>query len=71
MPRIQIMDFNHLTPEERIELALQLWESLSEDDIVPSKPELELVKRRRAELDEDGDLGENWKTVMDEIEKEA
>jgi len=31
-----ILDFSHLTPEERIELAEQLWDSLDAGDVAPT-----------------------------------
>lgn len=62
-----IFDFSHLTPAERIELAEQLWDSLELDAIAPSSEELEIVRRRRAELAADGSPGEAWEHVIDEI----
>lgn len=69
MPNQPIIDFSHLTTAERIELAMQLWDSLPETEIVTSDAELEIIKRRRAELDADGDPGEDWEKVLDDIEK--
>ncbi len=62
-----IFDFSHLRPAERIEFAEQLWDSLEPDVIAPSPEEVELVRRRRVELAADGDLGEPWEQVIDEI----
>jgi putative addiction module component (TIGR02574 family) len=62
-----IFDFSHLSPAERIELAEQLWDSLEPEAIAPSAEELELVRRRRAELANDGDPGAPWEQVVDEI----
>jgi putative addiction module component (TIGR02574 family) len=39
-----LFDFSHLTPEERIQLAEDLWDSLPESDIL-------LTDAQRAELD--------------------
>jgi len=62
-----IFDFSHLTPDERIELAEQLWDSLESTDIDPSEEEAAELRRRRAELEADGDPGEPWQQVLDEI----
>lgn len=62
-----IFDFSHLSAAERIELAEQLWDSLEPQAIAPSAEELALVRRRRADLTADGDPGEPWERVLDEI----
>jgi putative addiction module component (TIGR02574 family) len=60
-------DFSHLTPAERIELAEQLWDSLPEDAVGPSAEQIAELRRRRAELATDGDPGQPWREVLDEI----
>lgn len=62
-----ILDFSHLTPDERIELAEQLWDSLEPEAVAPSAEQLAELRRRRAELDTDGDPGEPGDQVLDEI----
>ena len=65
-----IFDFSHLTPDERIELAEQLWDSLDDVEPAAAGPDDEQVaelRRRRAELAADGDPGEPWERVLDEI----
>jgi putative addiction module component (TIGR02574 family) len=62
-----IFDFSHLSPAERIELAEQLWDSLEPDGLAPSEDELSHVRARRAELAADGDPGQPWEQVIDEI----
>jgi putative addiction module component (TIGR02574 family) len=61
-------DFSHLTPDERIELAELLWNSLPIEAIGPDIEQLAELRRRRAELRFDGDLGRPWKDVLDELE---
>jgi putative addiction module component (TIGR02574 family) len=56
-----VLDFSHLSPDQRIELAEQLWESLDPAVIGPSTGDAELLRRRRAELAADGDPGEPWR----------
>ena len=64
-----LFDFSHLSPAERIELAEQLWDSLEPaalglDDALTAD-----LRRRRGDLETDGDLGEPWAEVLDEIEE--
>ena len=64
----RLPDFSHLTPNERIELAEQLWDSLPIDSVKPDDFQIAELRRRRAELTSDGDPGTAWKTAIDEIE---
>ncbi len=62
-------DVKRLSPEERIELAEELWDSLAEEDIVLTPEQLEELERRRARLERDGPRGRPWRDVLGEIEK--
>lgn len=62
-----ILDFSHLTPDERIELAEQLWDSIEPADVVPDEAQVEELRRRRAALAADGAPGEPWRAVLDGI----
>lgn len=62
-----LIDFSHLTPEQRIELAEQLWDSLEPTTIAPSATDTELLRARRAELARDGDPGEPWRQTIEEL----
>jgi putative addiction module component (TIGR02574 family) len=62
-----ILDFSHLTPDERIELAEQLWDSLEPGAVGPDDEQVAELRRRRAALAADGDPGEPWEQVLDEI----
>ena len=64
-----LIDFSHLSPAERIELAEQLWDSVEPTAVEPTAAQLAELRRRRAELATDGDPGEPWERVMDEIEE--
>ncbi len=69
-----IIDFSHLTPAERIELAEQLWDSLepqAREDMAPGDEQLAELRRRRAALEADHDLGEPWKAVLDDIDSQS
>ena len=62
-----ILDFSHLTPEERIELAEQLWHSLETQSVGPTSEQVAELRRRREELEADGEPGEPAHQVLDEI----
>jgi putative addiction module component (TIGR02574 family) len=62
-----ILDFSHLSPAERIELAEQLWDSLDPQAVGPTAEQAVELRRRRAELEADGDLGEPGAQVLDDI----
>jgi putative addiction module component (TIGR02574 family) len=69
MSRKQPLDYSHLTPEERLDPALKLRESLEaghvDNSLTPAqRAELE---RRLAEDEENPDEGEPWEAVRDEI----
>lgn len=64
-----LFDFSHLTPEERIQLAEDLWDSLPERHV-------QLTDAQRAELDRrwalqkaEPNRGRPWREVLDEIER--
>jgi putative addiction module component (TIGR02574 family) len=68
MPRL---DIQRLSPEERIELAVDLWDSL-----LPTPEEVPLSRAQAKELDqrvaaylEDGDPGEPWRPALAGIAK--
>jgi putative addiction module component (TIGR02574 family) len=63
----RLFDFSHLTPDERIELAEQLWDSVPVEAISPDDEQLAELRRRRAELRRDGNPGRPWKEVLDEL----
>lgn len=68
-------DFSHLSAPDRLELALDLWESLEESEreaAFPMTPELAAeLDRRMAEMDADGDPGQPWDEVVAEICSDA
>lgn len=65
---VPIFDFSHLTPEERIELAEQLWDSLEPSGMLLSEENASELRRRRSALAVDGNLGQPWREALDEIE---
>ena len=63
-----ILDFSHLTPAERIELAEQLWDSLDADALPLPETHGKELRERRARLGE-GPPGQPWGEALDDIEK--
>lgn len=60
MPSI---DFSHLSPQERLDLIGDLWDSLDADDVpVPADLKAEL-ERRNAAFDADRSRAASWEEV--------
>ena len=68
MARLEI-DINKLSPEERLELIEELWDSLSADPakIPLTDAQAKELDRRVAEMDQDDSLGIPWETVLARI----
>jgi len=60
------LDINELTPDERLDLIEELWNSLSErqDALALTKAQTEELDRRIDEMDRDQSLGEPWQDVL-------
>ena len=63
-------DFSDLTPDERIQLAEDLWDSLEESpEILPlSDAQSREIDRRLEAYRRDGDPGKPWGAVMERID---
>ena len=68
MARLEI-DINKLSPEERLDLIEELWDSLSADPakIPLTDAQAKELDRRMAEMDQDDSLGIPWETVLAQI----
>ena len=66
------IDISELSPEERLELIEELWESLSvRPDALPlTDPQREELDRRIDEMDRGETLGEPWRDVLESIRKQ-
>lgn len=62
-----LLEFSHLTPDERIKLAVQLWDSLEDAVVGPTDERIVELRARRAALETDPDPGDRWQAVVDEI----
>jgi putative addiction module component (TIGR02574 family) len=63
-----VLDFSHLTPSERIELAEQLWDSLEPEAFPVSDAQASELRRRRAAMDK-SPPGQPWQEALDEIDQ--
>ena len=63
-------DFSGLSPEERIQLAEDLWDSLGEwrAGVPLSDAQAQEIDRRLAAFRESGDPGQPWQPVLDRME---
>ena len=68
MAKLEI-DIDKLTPEERLDLIEELWDSLSSDPakIPLTNAQAKEIDRRLAEMDQDETLGIPWETVLARI----
>ena len=68
MAKLEI-DINKLSPEERLDLIEELWDSLSTDHakIPLTDAQANELDRRLAEMDQDDSLGIPWETVLARI----
>jgi putative addiction module component (TIGR02574 family) len=64
-------DFSHLTADERVELAEELWDSLAEiHEALPlTKPQEEELDRRLADYRVSNDPGTPWAKALSEIKE--
>jgi putative addiction module component (TIGR02574 family) len=63
------IDVKRLSPEERLDLIEELWDSLSEEDVKLTPEQLEELERRRARLQREGPQGRPWRDVLGDIDK--
>jgi putative addiction module component (TIGR02574 family) len=68
MAKLEI-DINKLTPEERLDLIEELWDSLSSDPakIPLTDAQVKELDRRVVEMDGHDSLGIPWETVLAKI----
>jgi putative addiction module component (TIGR02574 family) len=61
------LDIEQLSPSERLELIAQLWDSLSDDDVLLTDAQRQELDRRLDSLDREGPVGVSWEQVRDEM----
>jgi len=57
------LDLNQLSPDEKLELIGELWDSLDERDIALTSEQEAELKSRLDRLDRDGVSGRSWREV--------
>ena len=62
------IDLQSLTPQERLELLEELWDSLTDDDLPLTRAQREELDRRLDDLDRDGPRGSPWEEVLRRLE---
>jgi putative addiction module component (TIGR02574 family) len=67
----RFFDYSDLTPAERIELAMELWDSLPDDSYEPPLTEAERVtlSERLEDLRRNPEAGSTWGEVRGRIER--
>ena len=69
MPR-RLPDFAHLTPDERLQLIEELWDSLTPQEAAPLSRELaDELDRRIGEMQPDPLAGRPWEEVLPDLRK--
>jgi putative addiction module component (TIGR02574 family) len=65
----RLFDFGHLTPAERVELAVALWDSLPDDSTEPPLTEAQRVElmHRLDAYRRDPESGASWDEVRERI----
>ena len=66
------IDISELSPEERLELIEELWDSLGgrPDALALTDAQREELDRRIDEMDRDETLGEPWRDVLKSIREQ-
>jgi len=65
-----LVDFSHLTPDQRLQLIGELWDSLDPTRTHELTPEVAAeLDRRSAEAEQDPDGGRSWAEVRYELRR--
>ncbi len=65
------IDIKGLTPEQRLRLLEELWDSLADSDVPLTDRQREELDRRLDELEREGPRGIPWDEVLDRLESSA
>ena len=69
----RFFDFSKLSPAERIDLAMELWDSLPEDSVEPPLTESQRAEllSRLEEYRRDPNAGSPWSEVRERIQRKV
>jgi putative addiction module component (TIGR02574 family) len=62
------IDIGRLSPEERLRLLEQLWDSLSDEDVPLTEAQRRELDRRLDDLEREGPRGIPWDEVLERLE---
>jgi putative addiction module component (TIGR02574 family) len=65
------LDLEALTPEERLTLLEEIWDSLDPEDVPLTDAQRSELDRRLDDLERDRDLGIPWEEVLRQIRERA
>ncbi|HXV68150.1 MAG TPA: addiction module protein [Nitrospira sp.] len=65
------INIDGMTPEERLRLLEQLWDSLSDHDVPLTAAQREELDRRLDDLERDGPRGIPWEEVLERLEAKS
>ena len=65
------IDIGRMSPEQRLRLLEQLWDSLSDDDVPLTPAQREELDRRLDDLEREGPRGIPWEEVLDRLEAKS
>jgi putative addiction module component (TIGR02574 family) len=64
-------EISRLSPDERLALIAQLWDSLEDDQIPLTKAQQSELERRLAMLDQDRERSVTWEDLKAELEQRS
>lgn len=69
MPTMTLDDITRLSPQERIALIAQLWDSLAEGDLPLTQAQRDELERRLARLDAERAEAVSWETLQAQLDE--
>jgi putative addiction module component (TIGR02574 family) len=66
---LSLEEINRLSPDERLSLIAQLWDSLEDDHIPLTNAQQAELERRLATLDQDRERSITWEDLKAELEQ--
>jgi putative addiction module component (TIGR02574 family) len=70
LPSLQQLGIEHLTPDERLQLIAEIWDTLEPENLGPiPESHRELLDRRIAEADASPDAGIPWEEALAQLRK--